>query len=94
MKKIKPIDIEEDCDEWRWVTHSYTRLIQEESDGFIARASQVGSKTNTWNPTQVEARGVNHLEMGTHPETERILRNAWNGIYGATINNPFSIPIR
>ena len=88
MKKIKPIDIEEDCDEWRWVTHSYTRLIQEESDRFIARASQVGSKTSTWNPTQVEARGVNHLEMGTHPRTEQILREAWDGVHG----NAFRVP--
>lgn len=94
MGRIAPIDIGENCDEWRWVTHSYTRLIKEPSDGFIDKGSQVGARTSTWNPTQVEALGVNHMEMGTHPRTEQILREAWDGQYGATVNNPFAIPIR
>ncbi len=60
----------------------------------IDKGSQIGTHTSTWNPTQVEALGVNHMEMGTHPLTEQILENAWNGQYGATVNNPFAIPIR
>ncbi len=56
----------------------------------IDKGSQIGTRTSTWNPTQVEARGVNHMEMGTHPLTEDILRDAWDGQIGNPIgsNNP------
>ena len=82
-------------------------LIQEPGNGFIHQSSQIGagavnclarpnpqrSKEQAGNPTQVEARGVNHMEMGTHPETERILREAWDGVHGNPkgSGNPFFI---
>ncbi len=89
-ERIIPIDLGENCNQWHWVTRSYTRLIQEASDGFIAKSSQIGSNTASWNPTQVEARGVNHMEMGTHARTEEILRDSWNGLNGTA----FIIPPR
>ncbi len=69
-------------------------IIQEPSDGFIAKSSQIGSNTASWNPTQVEARGVNHMEMGTHAETERILRETWAGLHGGANSPQFLIPPR
>lgn len=99
--RVDPIarnpDIVEDCtDRWEWITHSYTKLVKEPSDGFIDFSSQAGINTNSWYATRVEALGVNHMEMGTHPEVERILRNTWSGQYGFPSGppNPFYVATR
>ncbi len=79
-----------------WVTQTATNYVMEPSDGFIHQSSQQGVGALNWNPTTVEARGVNHMEMGTHPLTEDILREAWDGQHfgNNTATSPFRIPRR
>ncbi len=85
-----------DADCWEWRTRTISTYIMEPSDGLLHRSTQEGARAANWNPTPVEARGVNHLEMGTHIRTEQILRDTWNGQYGAQDgpNSPFYIQPR
>ncbi len=72
-----------DCDDcyWVWVEVTRTRWVNTPSDGFIKSGSQKGEKSN-WGGTTVRIAGVNHLEMGVHPNTNLTLRRAFNGQYG------------
>lgn len=80
MQRIEPA-----C--WQTVTTTYTQNIIEPSDGLIHKSSQTGSKSS-WHGTAVEALGVNHMEMGNHAETRRILNNIFDGIVNPSISIP------
>eukprot|EP01137_Pigoraptor_chileana_P023913 Opistho-2@91016 len=62
--------------------HTYYSTVNGQSDGFIKASSQTGYYSS-WasNATQIEAQGVNHLEMSTH-ET---MRDIYNGIFNAHV---------
>lgn len=67
------------CQNQNTYQDSYTYYASQngQSDAFIKAPSQVGYNSN-WsnNATAIEARGVNHLEMDTHPT----MRNIYNDI--------------
>lgn len=54
------------------------RLVNGTSDGFIKKSSQVGALSK-WNGVPAKLEGVNHLEMGVHPNTQRLLNDAFTG---------------
>lgn len=88
---VKPIEIDEicepklggDCGDCGWVTQTVTRTrwVNQPSDGFIKRDSQIG-RISKWGGQAARLPGVNHLEMGIHPETNALLNRAFkNGAY-------------
>ncbi len=80
-----------DADCWEWRTRTISTYIMEPSDGLLHRSTQEGARAANWNPTPVEARGVNHLEMGTHVRVETILREIWSGLHGGANSARFII---
>ncbi len=72
-----------DCNNCRWVyrTVTRTRWVNQPSDGFIKRDSQIGS-ISAWGGQAARLPGVNHLEMGIHPETNELLTRAFDGNRG------------
>lgn len=88
---VKPIEIDEicepklggDCGDCGWVTQTVTRTrwVNQPSDGFIKRDSQIG-RISKWGGQAARLPGVNHLEMGVHPETNALLTQAFrDGAY-------------
>ncbi len=68
------------------ICYTYYSGVNGQSDGFIKASSQSGYNSG-WanNSTRIEAQGVNHLEMGTDAEMERI----YNGIFDGQRNANF-----
>lgn len=73
---------------WEWVTITSYSTVMTPSDGLINQNSQQAQNTLNWQADLVEARSVNHMEMGNHPEMERILNNIFDG----RRNGAFLIP--
>jgi pimeloyl-ACP methyl ester carboxylesterase len=63
--------------------YTYNSTVNGQSDAFIKVPSQQGF-SSVWsnNAIKVEARGVNHLEMGKHPRVREILDEAFDGRHG------------
>ncbi|AFL83729.1 hypothetical protein Belba_1091 [Belliella baltica DSM 15883] len=72
------------CDDCRWEyqTFTYQIWVNQSSDGFIKKSSQVGQLSN-WGGSELRLTGANHLEMGIHPNTNLLLRNVFDGNHGA-----------
>jgi hypothetical protein len=66
---------------WTTETVTRTRWVNQPSDGFIKQSSQVGAESS-WGGQAARLDGVNHLEMGVHPETNDMLRRAFEGRRG------------
>lgn len=58
----------------KWCDVSYV-TVYENSDGFIPNNS---SKMTGSNVTNIEVKGVNHLEMNSHPSMRRLLQDITN----------------
>lgn len=71
------------CDDCRWEYRNvtYQRWVNQSSDGLIKKSSQVGELSN-WGGNEVRLSGVNHLEMGIHPNTNPLLVRVFNGNNG------------
>ena len=85
---LEPIDCQypgDDCGGCYWVTETVTRTrwVNQPSDGLIKQSSQIG-EVSRWGGQAARLDGVNHLEMGIHPETNELLERAFRGGY-----NPF-----
>ena len=91
---LDPIcDFDDDnCSNCYWTTETVTRTrwVNQPSDGLIKRSSQVG-EASRWGGEAARLPGVNHVEMGVHPETNLLLRRAFNG---GSYNNFFQTPPR
>lgn len=76
----QPID---ECGDCRWVTRPVTRTrwVNGSSDGFIKKSSATAA-ISKWEGAQARLQGVNHLEMGVHPETNVLLKKAFDGTGG------------
>ena len=77
---IEPRGGSSNCNNCRWVNRTVTRTrwANQPSDGFIKRDSQIG-RISAWGGDPARLPDVNHLEMGVHPETNELLRDAFNG---------------
>lgn len=91
---LDPIcDFDDDnCSNCYWTTETVTRTrwVNQPSDGLIKRSSQVG-EASRWGGEPARLDGANHLEMGVHPETNLLLRRAFNG---GRYNRFFQTPSR
>jgi len=70
-----------DC-AWEYQTFTSQRWVNQSSDGFIKKSSQVGLQSN-WGGTELRLEGANHFEMGIHPNTNVLLRNVFDGNHGS-----------
>ena len=74
------------CNPCRWEYRTVTRhrWVNNPSDGMIKASSQKGEVTN-WHGGErkfVELKGVNHMEMGVHEQSDKLFRDAFNGKHG------------
>lgn len=68
---------------WSWCDVEYV-TVYENSDGFIPNKS---SKMTGSNVTNIEVKGVNHLEMNSHPSMrERLGQILSTNAYGSDFN--------
>ena len=96
--RVAPVDcIPEQDDQYcdnncYWVTRPVTRTrwVNQPSDGLIKRSSQIGQQSS-WGGEAARLPGVNHLEMGVHPETNILLNRAFRG---GTYDKFFITPVR
>ena len=67
-----------DCDNCGWVDKRVTRTrwVNQPSDGLIKQSSQTGA-ISRWGGVPARLPGVNHMEMGVHPETHDLLVRAF-----------------
>jgi len=66
----------------KWCDVSYV-TVYEDSDGFIPNNS---SKMTGSNVTNIEVKGVNHLEMNSHPSMRQRLNEILKGSRGNAFN--------
>ena len=67
---------------WSWCDVEYV-TVYENSDGFIPNNS---SKMTGSNVTNIEVKGVNHLEMNSHPSMRQLLSEILKGTRGDAFN--------
>ena len=72
---------------WRWCDVSYV-TVYESSDGFIPNKSSIMDINKGPYTRNVEVKGVNHLEMNSHPEMRRNLNNILNKSFYEDTFNP------
>lgn len=80
------------CNPCRWEYRTVTRhrWVNDPSDGMIKASSQKGEVTN-WHGGErkfVELKGVNHMEMGVHEESDKLFRDAFEGKHGDFFETP------
>lgn len=68
---------------WVWETYSFRSVILQPSDGLIPASAQKMDNVNGADAITVQ--GVNHLEIGNHPEMTRV----FNDIFNRGRNTPF-----
>ncbi len=69
--------------EWVWETYSYRSVIVQPSDGLVPASTQKMDNVNGADVITVQ--GVNHLEVGNHPE----MTDALNSIFNRPTNSVF-----
>ena len=74
------------CNPCRWEYRTVTRhrWVNNPSDGMIKASSQKGEVSN-WHGGErkfVELKGVNHMEMGVHEQSDKLFRDAFEGEHG------------
>ena len=67
---------------WSWCDVEYV-TVYENSDGFIPNRSSMLTGSNIKN---IEVRGVNHLEMNSHPSMRQQLNEILTGSQGNAFN--------
>jgi hypothetical protein len=74
--------------EWVWETYSYRSVIVQPSDGLVPASTQKMDNVNGADVIVVQ--GVNHLEVGNHPE----MTNKLNQIFNRPSNSVFHRSVR
>ena len=73
------------CNPCRWEYRTVTghRWVNSPSDGMIKASSQKGEGSR-WKGERDPVRldGVNHMEMGVHEESDKLFRDAFEGVHG------------
>ena len=84
----------DDCGNCGWVDRRVTRTrwVNQPSDGLIKQSSQIGA-ISRWGGQAARLPEVNHMEMGVHPATNALLREAFLGT-GSRYDKFFITPRR
>ena len=63
-------------------------MVYENSDGFIPNKSSIMDEHRGPYTRNIEVKGVNHLEMNSHPKMKEKLDNILNHNSNGTVFNP------